>query len=173
MCSTGQRWTANVIICYLPQQRTRGCTKSRRLVTAPKWICQLLPAAKATLTRPGEDSPEPGWQVSGEKESLQDSPDQCPRYPGLGLQKLFPLQQGPHSEAGPSLLHVPNRCPANSRVGQTRARSQVHSAGGPASGGPRAGCYLSPQTLRHRGCNPFPGTGHAAVSHLIPPATSF
>lgn len=30
----------NVIICYLPQQRTRGCTKLLFLVTATKQICQ-------------------------------------------------------------------------------------------------------------------------------------
>lgn len=37
----------NVIICYLPQQRTRGCTKLLFLVTAAEQICQhgfLLPA---------------------------------------------------------------------------------------------------------------------------------
>lgn len=162
--------TGNVIICYLPQQRTRGCTKLPFLVTAAKQICQhcfLLPAFSQIYpdrTQGKEPRSSSGKRPEGmPHRCLQVEAQRCPR-PKTKHTDSFAHSQG----AGLTVTQVCDSTTINSlqipRGVTNQGKAPGSLCGGSASGGPR--CHTLLWMVGSKGFNPFPSVGGNLVNGL-------
>lgn len=139
--------TGNVIICYLPQQRTRGCTKLPFLVTAAKQICQrcfLLPAFSQIYPDPTQRK-EPRSSSGKRPEGM---PHRCLREEAQlvssTLNQAYSFVHSP--EAGLTVTQVYDSTTINPlqtpRGVTNQGKAPGPLCGGPASGGPRCHTLL-------------------------------